>query len=219
MLNKTITDFWGEKLYKFSREDIKKFRFNSNTEEYLVNCGIPLVGFGKYYKFKDTFAYIENLRYQKVNGKEFVVFAEDFLEFQQLGIDLIDSNVYLIFPKLNHYYYFNKDIQTYFYCLASMISCIKKYPLIECDYESEEADKQSFQFAQELYGIINSVDSKAVCCGSRWVIPLFEYAEAELHNHFDDYLLLWNSGKYKHEKEPILDFISGKEIFSDKKDS
>lgn len=229
--NKVIKDFWGDNLHKFSLYDLKNFGLNLDTKNYLVKCGVPVLKccdyseYCEYYKFIDQYTYLEKLRYQKVDGspayrlsgrKKFAIFAEDILEFHYLGIDLSDFTVYRIVPEIGYYCYYNKDIQTYFYCLASMISCMKKYPLLDCSYDSEEADKQSFYFAQEVYEIINSVDSRAVKCGSYWVITLTEYADAELSNHFDEYTALWNTGNYKDENEPVMEFISGKRKFSDK---
>lgn len=97
----------------------------------------------------------------------------------------------IVFPETNgtdyKYFYFNKDIQTYFYCFTSMIICKKKYPMLCCDYESEEADKQKFLFAQELYRIINSIDPQAVSCGSRWTLVLIELSKGELGNHYEEF--------------------------------
>lgn len=216
MINKTIQDFWGNRLKKCSYNDVKKYKLNSNTKEYLTKIGIPVVKLGEC----DYFFYFSNLKYQKVGEKEFAVFAEGISGYPQLGINLASFEIDIVFPETNgteyKCFYFNKDIQTYFYCFTSMINCKKKYPMLCCDYESEEADKQQFLFAQELYGIINSIDRKAASCGSRWTLVLMELAEGELGNHYDEFLLLLKSGKYENDEEAILAFISGKETFLNK---
>ena len=215
MVNKIIMDFWGDKLQKCSYDNVKKFGLNSSTEEYLIKTGIPIIKLGEY----DYFSYFSDLKYQKVGEKEFAVFAEGVLGYPQLGIDLSSFEIDIVFKETNgteyKYFYFNKDIQTYFYCFTSMVNCKRKYPMLNCDYESVEADKQKFLFAQELYGIINSVDSKAVGYGSRWTLALTEFAEGELGNHYDEFLLLLKSGKYENDNEAILAFIAGKEKFKE----
>lgn len=77
MINKTIQDFWGNRLKKCSYNEVNKYRLNSDTKEYLTKIGITAVKLGEC----DYFSYFPNLKYQKVGEKKFAVFAEGVLDY------------------------------------------------------------------------------------------------------------------------------------------
>lgn len=204
-----IKDYWGEKLQKCSAAHLHMFKLNDKTNEYLEKVGIPIIRNNKYH----IFSYFTDFKYQKVKDRMFAVFAENYSGHIQIGISLHNNEIDMLFPDTTGldeaYYYYNKDIQTYIYCFTEMLKCKTKYPLLHCDYESYETNKQQFLFAQELYQIIHTVDPKAVECGSRWTLTLMEFAENALD--YEDILSLVESKKYESFEDAIMAFISGEE--------
>lgn len=216
MNNEIIKDFWRGSLHKFSYEEIRSFSFNIDTEKYLTQIGIPILEISE----DNRFSYRDSLEYLETGNDKFAVFAEDLFKCFRLGINLYSYEIFLLasetVKKTDYvHYYVNKDIQTYFYCFTLMKTKMKKYPLLYCDYDNIEADKQQFAFVQEMYYSIKTIDNKAVMRGSHWMQSLFNFAINELGNHLDEITALVNIGKYKSEEEAMYAFMAGKEKFND----
>lgn len=216
MNRESIISFWKDDLNKFTRSELRDLGLNSENENFLTDVGLPIHNshYPELYCY-GNYNYDGSLIKTSYYNIAFVQFAAHDYMKQCLCISTLDNCIYRVnSEEKQSLRYVNKNIETYMLSWTIMLTLREQYPLLNCDYENEEADRQQFLYVRDVYESIKSIDEKAVAYSSYWLTTgLYDFAMNECSNHWNEVTALVESGKCKDFDEAMYAFISGKETF------